>query len=428
MAMGLGAVSANQLALWLSWPAILGEFGPSPLLGDPPGPPSASSRPDDTQPVADLRGPFREAVRDSMGEHEHIGISVSGGLDSFAVLIETARTAAKDGRHVIAVIAEMTDDAGNSNVPVARHLLAASDLRNVELHIAGSEDNPTGEPDWHLEGPNLDALPSVNRSLLEKARDNGATVVMGGNGADELLGTVRYMFGAFTIHRDWPAFRSYWSDTIGKDRQALHAESLALATRLLPRTWRSRLYFATEWPELSTLKVPEIVSTRHRKHVATWSARWITETLATLTRHHRSWAQMAAWEAVFPLHILPGPGPIPLRHPFLTPDFVAAAQRLPLTRRYDPTLAHPYWRQKAAVISLIPETMRSSLPTAKQTFRNDLASRYMTSKSDAANLISCGVVDEKAWAATTDASLVNRVNALEAWIRGAVQRGYSICD
>lgn len=60
--MGLGAVSAKQLALWLSWPAILGEFGPSPLLGDPPRQPSASSRHDDTQPVADLRGPFSESV------------------------------------------------------------------------------------------------------------------------------------------------------------------------------------------------------------------------------------------------------------------------------------------------------------------------------------------------------------------------------
>lgn len=426
--MGLGAVSANQLALWLSWPAILGEFGPSPLLGDHPGPPSASDHLDDTRPVADLRGPFRESVQDSMGEHEHVGISVSGGLDSFAVLIEAARTATKDGRHVIAVMAEMTDDAGNSNVPVVRRLLAAPELRDIELHITALEDSPAGEPDWHPEGPNLDALPSVNRSLMEKARDNGATVVMGGNGADELLGTVRYMFGAFTSARNWPAFRSYWSDTIGNDRKAFLSESLALATRLLPRTWRSRLYFATEWPELSVLKVPEVVSPRHRKHVAAWSAQWISETLATLTTRHQSWAQMAAWEAVFPLHILPGPGPIPLRHPFLTPAFVATAQRLPLTRRYDPTLPHPYWRQKAAVISLIPETMRRALPTAKQTFRNDLASRFMINKSDAATLIGCGVVDKKAWAATSDASLVNRVNALEAWVREAVQRGYSICD
>ena len=428
MAMGSGAVSANQLALWLSWPAILGEFGPSPLLGDPAGPPSTSNDSDGIRPVADLRRPFSEAVRDSMGDHEHVGVSISGGLDSFAVLIEAARIAAEDGRRVIAVMAEMTDDAGNSNVPVVRRLLATSSLRNIELHITGLADCPAGEPDWHLEGPNLDALPSVNRSLMEKARDNGATVVMGGNGADELLGTVRYMFGAFTINRDWPALRCYWSDTVGNNRQALLTESLALATRLLPRAWRSRLYFAAEWPELSALKAPEIISTRHRKRVAAWSAQWITETLATLTTRHRSWAQMAAWEAVVPLHILPGPGPIPLRHPFLTPDFVATAQQLPLTRRYDPTLPHPYWRQKAAVIALIPKATRSALPVAKQTFRNDLASRFMAIKSDAANLISCGVIEEKAWATTSDVSLVNRVNALEAWIRGALQRGYSIRD
>ncbi len=426
--MGLGAVSANQLALWLSWPAILGEFGPSPLLGDPPGQPSASSRPDDTRPVADLRGPFSESVLCGMGDHERIGISVSGGLDSLAVLIEAARIADMDGRRIIAVMAEMTDDAGNSNVPVVRRLLAASGLRNIGLHITATGESPAGEPDWHLEGPNLDALPSVNRSLLEKAEDNGATVVMGGNGADELLGTVRYMFGALTAARDWRAVRSYWSDTIGEDRQALPAESLALATRLLPRAWRSHLYFATEWPELSVLKTPEIVSAAHREHVASWSAQWISEALKQHTTRHQSWAQMAAWDAVFPLHVLPGPGPVPLRHPFLTPSFVDAAQRFPLARRYDPTLPHPYWRQKAAVFSLIPTAMRGILPTAKQTFRNDLAYRFLAGKSDAANLIACDVVDEKAWLATRDASLVNRVNALEAWTREAVRRGYSICD
>ncbi|MBS2531591.1 hypothetical protein KGQ20_02270 [Catenulispora sp. NF23] len=424
--MGSGTVLANRLALWLSWPAIIGEFAPCPLLGAPPAPSPASSRPDDTRPVADIRGPFSESVRDCMGDHERIGISVSGGLDSLAVLIEAARIADQDGRRIVAVMAEMTDDAGLSNVPVVRRLLAASGLGNIELHITAARDTPTSEPDWHPEGPNLAALPSVKRSLLEKAADHGATVAIGGSGADELLGTVRYMFGIFTAAGDWRALRSYWSDTIGKDRQAIPGEGLALATRLLPRAWRSHLYFATEWPELSVQKVPEIVSAAHHDQVASWSAQWITRVLKHHATRHQTWAQMAAWDAVFPLYLPPGPGPMPLKHPFLTPNFVAAAQRLPLARRYDPTLPHAYWRQKAAVISLIPKTMRSILPTAKQTFRNDLASRYMAGKSDAANLIACGVIDEKAWMATSDPSLVNRVNALESWIREADHRGYSI--
>lgn len=426
--MGSGVVSAKRLALWLSWPAILGEFGPCSLVDDHIEPSSVPIRRDDTRPMADLSLPFNESVSDSMGDHECIGISLSGGLDSLAVLIEAARIADADHRKIVAVMAEMTDDAGRSNIPVVRRLLATTELRNIELHVIASEDTPIGSPEWHPGGPNLDALPSVNRRLSEKASDRGATVVLSGNGADELLGTVRYMFGTFMAARNWRALRSYWLDTIWKNRHALTTESVALAARLIPHAWRSRLYFAAEWPELCIPTVPDVVSANYADHVSSWSSGWIAETLERHATRHSSWAQMAAWDAVFPLHILPGPGPLPLRHPFLTPSFVAAAQRLPLAGRYDPTLPYPYWRQKAAVISLIPRSMRAHLPTAKQTFRTDLASRYLLGKSDASSLIGCGVLNGKAWAATEDASLVNRVNALELWINEAVLRGYDICD
>lgn len=213
------------------------------------------------------------------------------------------------------------------------------------------------------------------------------------------------------------------------DREAFRLESLALAARLLPRGWRARIFFASEWPELCGGLVPDIVGREYYGYVAEWSARWVAETIEYHASHHRSWAAMAAWDAVFPLHVLTGPGPIPLVHPFLTPEFIAAVWQFPLTRRYDPQLPHPYWRQKAAVISLIPEGVRRALPTAKQTFRAELASWFLTEKCDAACLVACGVVEKQAWEAATDPLLVNQVNRLEAWTREAIQRGYAVtCD
>jgi hypothetical protein len=221
--------------------------------------------------------------------------------------------------------------------------------------------------------------------------------------------------------------RSYWADSIGVDRrQASQLEALAFAARLLPKMWRARMYFASEWPELCGGLVPDIAGRQYHGHVAEWSARWVAETIAYHARRHRSWAAMAAWDAVFPLHVLTGPGPIPLRHPFLTPDFIAAVWQLPLSQRYDPRLTHPYWRQKAQVISLLPESVRSVLPTAKQTFRTELASSFLAEKCDASCLVAYGVVEKQAWEAATDPLLVNQVNRLEAWLREAIRQGYAV--
>ena len=424
--MSLDIISANRLALWLSWPSILGEFNPLALPGNSAGQPSASPPPEAGQCVTDLREPFREAVRSCMADHETVAVSVSGGLDSLAVLVEAARIAETDGRTVIAVMAAMTDDGGCSNVPVVQRLIAAAGLRDVELHISRLDDIPTGELDWRPDGPDLDALPQVNRRLAEVAAEHGATVMLGGNGADELLGAVKYLFGSFIASRDWRAFRSYWSDSIGVYRPAYRAELCAMAARLLPRSWRARIYFALEWPELCNDQVPDIVGRQYRGHVAEWSAQWIAQTIGFHAAHRRSWARMAAWDAVFPLHLLTGPGPIPLRHPFLTPSFISAVQQFPLSRRYDPRLPYPYWRQKAAVISLMPERVLRVLPTAKQTFRAELASRFLLAKCDASCLIALGLVEKRAWEATTDPLLVNQVNRLEAWTREAIQRGCAI--
>jgi asparagine synthase (glutamine-hydrolysing) len=361
-----------------------------------------------------------------MAEHETVAVSVSGGLDSLAVLLAVACIADLDGRKVIATMAEMTDDAGASNVPVVQRLMAAAGLHHITLLVTSLDDLPANPPDWRLSGPDLDALPLANRRLAEVAADHGATVMLGGNGADEVLGAVRYLFGSYIASGDWRALRSYWRDSIGVDRQAVRLESLGLAARLLPGAWRASMYFAFEWPELCRAPVPDIIGSDYRKHVADWSAQWVAETIGYHATYHRLWASMAAWDAVFPLHILTGPGPIPLRHPFLTPDFIAAVWQLPLSQRYDPQLPLPYWRQKAQVISLLPEFLRSVLPTAKQTFRSELSSRFLAAKRDPSCLIAHHVVEKQAWEATTDPLLVNQVNRLEAWLCEAIQRGHTV--
>jgi asparagine synthase (glutamine-hydrolysing) len=362
-----------------------------------------------------------------MAGHETVAVSISGGLDSLAVLIEATRIAAEDGQRVIAVVAELTDDARVSNVPVVRRLVAAAGLDEIELHTVGAAELPEEQPTWRPQGPDLDALPLTNRRLAELACERGATVMLGGNGADETLGAVRYLMASYAGTARWTAARSYWSDSIGTHREARLAEGLAIAARSLPRRWRAFVYFAMEWPELCTQgDAPDVVEEDLRGHVSAWSATWIKTLVRFHATHHRTWAQAAAWDAVFPLTVLAGPGPIPWRHPFLTQQFIAAVQRLPIARRYDPRLPHAYWRQKAQVLALLPDDMRNVLPTAKQTFRTELAQRYAAEKTPAACLIENGIVSRTQWKAAHDPLIVGRVNALEGWAQEAVARGYSI--
>ncbi len=196
----------------------------------------------------------------------------------------------------------------------------------------------------------------------------------------------------------------------------------------MPKRLRTFVYFALEWPELCTRpEAPDILTDALREHVSTWSTQWITDMIRFHASHHRSWARAAAWDALYPLTILTGPGPIPLRHPFLTEPFLEAVRQLPIARRYDPTLPHAYWRQKAQVVGLLPPQVRAALPTAKATFRTTLAGHYADQKSAAAHLIELGVLSRARWHAEHDPLLVSRVNALEDWVSEAVDRGHPIC-
>lgn len=421
-------VSARNLALWLSWPSVLGEFAPAPLAGDSASCLPAAPWPEGDPRVTDVRQAFRESVRSCMAGHETVAVSFSGGLDSFAVLIEAARIAAQDGRRVVIAVADLTDDAGGSNVPIARRLVAAAGLDDLELYVSSTGDMPRQRPEWRPDAPALDALPLANRYLAEQAADRGATVMLGGNGADEILGAVRYLTGAHLKTAQWTACRSYWADASGARREAFVSEALALACRALPRRHRAFVYLALEWPELCTrAEAPDVIAEPLRGHVDQWSATWITELLAYHAAHHRTWAQAAAWDAVFPLTLLAGPGPIALKHPFQTPEFIGAVQQLPIARRYDPSLPHAYWRQKAQVIALIPDHARSVLPTAKQTFRAALTNQA-TEKSSARYLIEHDIISPSAWRSEQDPLLVRRVNALETWAHGALERGYAIAE
>lgn len=267
----MDAVSVRDLALWLSWPSVLGEFCPAPLAGRSEDGPPAVAWPEGDRRVLDVREAFRASVSSCMADHETVAVSLSGGMDSLAVLIETARIAADEGRRVVAVAADLVDDSGRPCVPTILRLLEAAGLSRVELLVSSIDDLPSGLPAWRPQGPELDALPLINRRLAEQAAGRQASVMLGGNGADESLGAVRYLLGAFARAARRPGMRAYWADSIGTSREAYGAEALAALAPLMPKRLRALVYFALEWPELCTRpEAPDILTDALREHVSTW--------------------------------------------------------------------------------------------------------------------------------------------------------------
>jgi asparagine synthase (glutamine-hydrolysing) len=107
-------VDLTTLGLLLAPPALLGEFIPRALWRG-----VERIRPALPMPRAgSLPYAFGAAVEDLTGDVEVIGVKVSGGLDSLAVLAHVVRAAS--GRRVIAFTTDMTCDAGTSTATVVR--------------------------------------------------------------------------------------------------------------------------------------------------------------------------------------------------------------------------------------------------------------------------------------------------------------------
>jgi asparagine synthase (glutamine-hydrolysing) len=119
-------VDLEALALLLAPPALLGEFVPrSPWKAVERVPAEAP------QPLpGSLPRVFTRVVETLTAGAEVIGVLVSGGLDSLAVLVHALR--AVQGRRVVAFTTDLGDDAGES-----RRGGAAADGRSAAARRAG---------------------------------------------------------------------------------------------------------------------------------------------------------------------------------------------------------------------------------------------------------------------------------------------------
>lgn len=412
--------SLSKLALYFSTPAVVGEFLPDCPWQGVTRLRASIAWPPQTTHIDDLVSVFQQSLAYSIGDAATVAVALSGGLDSLAVLYHASKLCLRDGRRLVAVTTDLPDDTGHRCIPVVQQVVRDLSL-SCEFHHVTAEASI--DATWHARGPRTDAMPRFNRAMADTAQAADADVLLTGSGADELLGSVRYLTPHLLRSRRWHDACSYLHDVVqGGGVRRLETELFAAMASLLPKRYANRLYWATNWPELCRVQAPSLLAERFRPSVERWTATWLQDTLLFHEAHHRPWAVKDAWDALFPLDILPQAGSIPEKDPFLHPFFMEYAMGLPLVERYSGALRTPYHRRKAPVLRLYPPHLHPVLPRAKQLFSHAF-SDYQRHMDIPSRCIAYGLLDEEAFVKCCDPSLLGMAEMVEQWIAGTEKVG-----
>lgn len=410
-----GTFSADRLSVYFGVPGLTRDLHPvSPWVGVDahrplPAPPDGFSDP------AEFRDRFAAAVEEAVGDAETVAVAASGGMDSLAVLDTTARLCRSTGRRLVAVTLDIADDAGRRTAATARRQL---DFLRIDADLVAVPPLPSRwpEPAWTPEGPRFDAWPRCHAGIAQTAAGRGATVLLQGNGADQLLQVPPYLTPELVWSRDLRRLAAYRRDV---DSGAAVNTALSAVGRL-DRPALARVYWAAAWPGFTTDRGAAVLAPERAPAVRAWLAGFQDECLRA-TRS--SWAGATVLHRLFPYDLLADAGPLPERMPFLDPGFARYAYHLPLAARFDPAQPNAYLRGKGLVAGVLPTGVDSVLAPRRQRCYKAYRRYWQGVDREAELAVELGLVRPDWRAHCRDAFDLAMVQSCERWIAGALEHG-----
>lgn len=310
--------------------------------------------------VAALRESLATAVRRRVGDGRHVGVLLSGGLDSSTVAAVAASlghqlpaySATFPGHSSIDESALMDATVEQLRMPSTRIVVRAGSVLAGALSYIAYWQLPPTSPNLFFWDP-----------LLERAAADGTRVMLDGEGGDELFGLSPYLladrlrhgrvFSATQLARGWPP--------------PFHAES---ARRVWIRVRRFGLKGAM--PPVAHLAM------RRFRNLSHYTPPWLNQDLGRAWLESEdsalAWKRLEGprWWRYLLFGVTRGIGPalvyeqsrrraavagIDARHPLVDPDVIELMLRLPPELAFDARFSRPLLRE--AVAGLLPEEVRT---------------------------------------------------------------------
>jgi asparagine synthase (glutamine-hydrolysing) len=149
---------------------------------------------------------FQSAVRLRLRSDVPLGTSLSGGLDSTAILAGAVAA----GHQAPTCFTSVFNESGSGEAPWARRAAAPYGISPVE--VPAERDRwiqVLGSITWHMDGPSSSPAVFPLWCLMEEARRQGVRVLLEGQGADELFGGYVQYPALTVIQQLRLAFREY---------------------------------------------------------------------------------------------------------------------------------------------------------------------------------------------------------------------------
>jgi asparagine synthase (glutamine-hydrolysing) len=308
--------------------------------------------------VAELRSAIETSVRRRLSDEGPSGVLVSGGMDSSTVVATAAKLAARQDVMAYSIVFPEHETMDES--PLIELLTSRLAVRSSRIPVRGGSPlaelaNFVGRFELPYHSPNL----IISVPVMRVARDDGVSVLLDGEGGDELFGFSPYLI----------------TDRLRRAR-VLSAARLSKRIPGLPHDPRLHRIVLREWGLKGGLPYafhrlarrmhkprhytpPWLTSESARLYVQTddswdWKRltgpRWWANLAYQLTtsreaRGHDSLRQLARYAGV------------DSRHPFLDDlDLIELALRIPPELVFDPTFDRPLLRE--AVRGLVPDEIR----------------------------------------------------------------------
>jgi asparagine synthase (glutamine-hydrolysing) len=183
-----------------------------------------------TEAAARFRELFADSVRLRLRSDVPVGTSLSGGLDSSAVVCQIHALGSAGGQKTFS--ARMEDPA----LDEGRHIKTVLAQTGVEGHevwpSADELERVFSKLCYHLEEPFLSTSQFAQHLVMRLAAENDVTVLLDGQGADELLAGYKPYFAArYADMAEKRQFAGLWREWRGFS--ARHNRAFPLSTRMM---------------------------------------------------------------------------------------------------------------------------------------------------------------------------------------------------